>query len=100
MNFAKVQKELLFTDVLMIGLNIVWLLSIFFQLIGTIPREFSGILWFTHFCFGIPSITWYLGLRARLAYTPEELEKMVSFHTSGRTTATDYRSLSSTWYNR
>ena len=96
----KLHRELIFTDILMIGLNIVWFIAIFSQMIGAIPREFSGILSFIHFCFGIPSITWYLGLRARWKYTPKELEKMVAFHTSGHISSTDYSDMSSTWHNR
>ncbi len=79
----KLHRELIFTDLLMIGFNLLWLIAIFFQMIGTIPSEYSGALWGVHFCFGIPSITWYLGLRARWKYTPEELRDIVAFHTSG-----------------
>lgn len=79
----KAHKHLVFGDLLMIGLNAAWLFAILLRVVGLISAEYDGVVFGWYAVFAFINIPWYLGLRARWIYTPEELRDVTLFHTSG-----------------
>lgn len=79
--FEKLNRTIVFTDLLIIGFIFVWFISIFFHIIGMIPADLSNIIWTVHTLFGAFALFWFTSFRARWVYTPEELRDVVNFNT-------------------
>lgn len=97
----KAHKNLVFGDLFMIALNAVGMFAILLRLVGVLSVEYNGLVYGWYAVFMFINIPWYLGLRARWIYTPDELREVTLFHTNGGTTfgASKANDPGSRWFN-